>query len=418
MFGPYLKILKNRNFFFLWLAQVISQFGDRLTQIALIGLVYSKVGASSLGLAKVMFFAILPVFLVSPLAGVYVDRWDKRKTMYISDFIRGLLILVLALSVLRVKNFIPLYLLIFLTFCVGRFFIPAKMSIIPSLVKGEEIFMANSLVSITANVAAVLGFGIGGLIVERWGPNGGFIVDSITFFLSSLFIILIIIRPQGRFKKEDFLEIGKDLVKVEKSLFRELKEGLNYLFSKKATLFSIKSLSFLFASLGALYVVFIVFIQETLNTVTKDLGFLAVSLGIGLFLGSLGYGRIAQRFSLTKTINFMFFLSNIFLLIFVITLKSFPWRILVCLFSFLLGGLISPIVIGVNSLIHKKSKDNFWGRIFSSLEIVMHFSFLIFMFITSFLAEVYSSFSIIILVGIIGSFISGIILFKKEECLE
>ncbi len=412
MIKAYFKVLKNRNFFFLWLAQLISQFGDRLTQIALVGLVYSKIGVSPLGLAKVMFFTILPVFLINPLAGVYVDRWDKRKCMYISDLLRGLIVLSLALFVPFLKNFIPLYLLIFLTFCVGRFFIPAKMSIIPSLVREEDIFMANSLVSITANVAAVLGFGAGGLIVERWGAQGGFIIDSITFFLSSLFIIFIVTKPKGVFKKEDILEMGRDLIRVEKSLFREFKEGIKYLLSKESTIFSIKAFSLLFSSLGALYVVFIVFIQETLNTATKDLGFLAVFLGGGLFLGSLIYGRIAPKFSLNHTISFMFFLSNLFLLSFVISLRFSPFRILVCLFSFILGGLISPIVIGVNSLIHKKSEDNFWGRIFSSLEIVMHFSFLIFMFITSLLAEIYSAFSIIILVGIIGTFISGLTLIK------
>lgn len=419
MLTPYLKVLKNRDFFFLWLAQVISQFGDRLTQIALVGLVYAKVGASSLSLAKVMFFTILPVFLISPLAGVYVDRWDRRKTMYVSDFLRGLLILVLALFGLGFKSFIPLYTLIFLTFCIGRFFIPAKMSIIPYLIeKKEDLFIANSLVSLTANVAAILGFGIGGLIVERWGSFCGFVIDSITFFLSSLLIIFIGTQTQGRFKKEDFLEIGKDLIKVEKSLLGEFKEGLNYLLSKESTLFSIKSFSFLFSCLGALYVVFIVFIQETLHTATKDLGFLAVGLGLGLFFGSLIYGRIASKFSLTKTINLMFFLSNIFLLIFVVSLRVFPSRSLVSLFSFILGGLVSPIVIGVNSLIHKKSQGNFWGRIFSSLEVVMHLSFLVFMFITSYLAEVYSAFSIILLVGIIGCLLSALSLFKKEVCLD
>lgn len=414
--SPYIKVLKNKNFFFLWLGQIISQFGDRLTQIALIGLVYKRLGASSLGLAKIMFFTILPVFLISPLAGVYVDRWNKRKTMFVADLLRGLLILgIVGLLFANITNFIPIYIIVFLAFCIGRFFIPAKMSMIPLLVKEEHIFMVNSLVSVTANVAAILGFGVGGIIVEFWGPQGGFIVDSFTFFLSSILVLCITVSSKGKFSRKDLLELGKDVVEVEKSLFKEFKEGIHYLVSKRSTLFSLKNLSILFSCLGALYVVFIVFIQETLNTATKDLGFLAVWLGAGLFVGSLVYGRVAARFSLSRTINLMLFLSSFFLVVFVVVIKNIPSSVLSCLFSFILGGLVAPIVVGCNSLIHKRSENNFWGRIFSSLEVVMHFSFIVFMFISSILAEVFSPFSIILSVGIIVSGFSFISLFSKQD---
>ncbi|RKY38040.1 MAG: MFS transporter, partial [Candidatus Omnitrophota bacterium] len=90
MIIPYIHLLKKRNFFLLWISQIISQFGDRLTQMALIGLVYEIMPASSFSLAKVMSIPLIAVFLISPVAGVYIDRWDKQKTMYISDFLRGI----------------------------------------------------------------------------------------------------------------------------------------------------------------------------------------------------------------------------------------------------------------------------------------------------------------------------------------
>lgn len=403
---------------FLWLGQVISQFGDRLTQIALIGLVYTKIGAHSLGLAKILFFTILPVFLINPLAGVYIDRWDKRKTMYAADFLRGILILVLGAFLIGMKSFIPIYVVIFLAFCVGRFFVPAKMSILPMLVKKEEIIQANSLVSITANVAAILGFGVGGVIVESWGAKGGFIFDSMTFFSSSLLIMLIAFKAKGRFNKHDLVELGKGMVNVEKSLIREFKEGIKYILSKQSTLFSVKIFSVLFSCLGALYVVFIVFVQQTLHTATKDLGFLAVWLGLGLFVGSLVYGRIAHKFSLVKSIILMLFLTGLFLTAFVIIIKNIPSPVLACFFSFILGVLASPIVVGCNSLIHKKSGDEFWGRIFSSLEMVMHFSFVVFMFLAAALAEIFSPFKIILVIGIIISVFSLGSLLKREKCLS
>jgi len=417
MVSSYIKVLKNRNFFFLWAGQVISQFGDRLAQIALIGLVYNRLGVSFLGLAKIMFFTILPVFLISPVAGVYVDRWDKRKVMLVTDFIRGILILSLGLFFIHLRTFTAVYIIIFFSFCLGRFFIPAKMSLIPILVKEDDIFIANSLVSITSNIAAILGFGVGGLIVEWWRPKGAFLLDGLTFFLSSLSIFFITKKIAGSFNPQDLVEIGKDVVKKEKSLFREFKEGLHYLLSRKTTLFSVKSFSILFAFLGALYVVFIGFIQKTLGSATKDLGFLAVWLTVGLFLGSLFYGRIAHKFSLTKTINVMLMLSSIFLIIFVCIIKRIPSGVLASFFSFILGFLASPIVIACNSLIHKRSQDNLWGRIFSGLEVVAHFAFILFMFITSLLADKLNipAFIIIVSVGIIVIIFSLISLSRKEE---
>lgn len=418
MIGPYIKLLKNRNFSLLWLGQIVSQFGDRLTQIAIIGLVYQRSGASSLGLATIMFFTILPVFLIGPVVGVYVDRWDKRRTMYISDFVRGLLIVILGLFVIGMKSFVPLYIIIFLVFCLGRFFVPAKMSIIPQLVNKDQIFLANSLVAVTGNVAAILGFGIGGIIVELYSAQGAFFVDAITFFLSSMLVIFISKSVKGKFKSNDLVEIGKGIVKAEKSLFKEFKEGIHYFLSRESTKFSIKTLSILFACLGALYVVFIVFIQKTLNTGTKDLGFLAVWLGMGIFVGSLIFGRIAHKFALFKAINFMLFLSSLFLVIFIFMLKAIPNAVFACFLALILGGLVAPIVVGCNSLIHKKSQDDFLGRVFSSLEVVMHFAFVVFMFIASGLAKVFSPAYVIVGVGIASAGVSLWSLIKGDKCTE
>jgi len=415
MITPYIYLLKKRNFFLLWMSQVISQFGDRLTQMALIGLVYEIMPASSLSLAKVMSIPLIAVFLVSPVAGVYIDRWDKQKTMYISDFLRGIFILLIPVLMVKFKLMIVLYLLIFFSFCVGRFFIPAKMAIIPSLVEKEKIILANSLISTTAMIAAILGFGVGGVIVERLGAKMAFFIDALTFFLSSFLIFFIQPKMRGRFNPHDFIDLGKYAIKkVKESVLVEMKEGIKYLFSTKETLFAAKVLFFLFSILGSLYVVFIVFIQKIFSSKTIDLGYLAVAGGAGLFLGSLIYGRIAKAFFLKRTVNISLIFSSIYLIFFVTILKLYPFKFFAIFSCLLLGLLISPIVIAVNSLIHQESKDIFWGRVFSSLEVVIHFAFLIFMFLSSYLAEKFNPFTIIVSVGII-TFIFSVYNFLKND---
>src|SRR5262245_20011945 len=89
----------NQGFVRFWLAQLISQFGDRINQMALVGLIALKnTGnpASPVELAKLLSFTIIPVFIVGPIAGVYVDRWDRRTTLFVCDFMRGLIVLCIA----------------------------------------------------------------------------------------------------------------------------------------------------------------------------------------------------------------------------------------------------------------------------------------------------------------------------------
>ncbi len=402
MVKNYFKLLTKRNFLLLWSGQIISQFGDRLTQIALIGLV-SKVSTSSSQLAFVMSLSIIPVFIISPISGVYIDRWDKRKTMFFSDLLRGLCILLIPLFIVKFTSLIPVYCLIFISFIAGRFFIPAKMAFVPEICNKQEIFMANSLISITATIAAILGFGIGGIIVERWKVVAAFHLDAATFLLSALAIFFITVHKKGDFTAGDILSIGKDMLKNVKSSFTsEFKEGIRYIKNAKETKYAFKIFFFLFSYLGCLYVVFIRFIQNTLSTITKDLGLVAVSLAIGLFFGSLVYGKIAHKFSVKKTINFSVLFSSFFIIFFAAFLKLYPVTMYALFLAFILGAIISPVFVGVNSLIHEKSDKNLLGRIFSGLEIISHLGFLITMYICSFLADIFTPFTIIISVGILG----------------
>ena len=290
----YCTVLKKKNFFFLWAGQVISQFGDRLTQMALIGLVYQLRPHSPLSLAKIMSIPVVAVFLISPVAGVYVDRWDKKKTLWISDLLRGLFILLIPALAFYFKSMLAVYVLIFLSFCMGRFFIPAKMAVIPELVEEKQTLIANSLSSTTAMIAAVLGFGLGGVIVEKAGVKAAFIIDAATFFVSAFFIGLIRIKKEkSRFVPYDIIKIGRQAINIARnSVIFEMKEGIKYLLEKEEMRYVAKIFFLLFSCIGSLYVVLIVFIQDTFHSVTIDLGWLAVGGGAGLFVGSFLYGKV------------------------------------------------------------------------------------------------------------------------------
>jgi predicted MFS family arabinose efflux permease len=198
----------------------------------------------------------------------------------------------------------------------------------------------------------------------------------------------------------DLREVGKEIVEViSKSVFQEIKEGVLYFIRKKDIRFTASIIFALWSALGAVYVVIIVFVQQTLHSATKDLGLLVMFLGIGLFLGSLIYGKFGQRVSHYKIIFSSLVLSGIMLVIFALGIYHYPNFMLAALLSLCLGLIIAPIMIASNTIIHNVSDNVMMGKIFSSLEIVMHLGFLMFMFISSILAERFSHLLILVIVG-------------------
>ncbi len=407
------EILKNKNFFFLWSGQIISQFGDRLTQMALIGLIYKRAPGSAYELAKLFTFVIIPVFVIGPVAGVYSDRWNKKYTMIISDLIRGVLVFFVALYCFLAPKFTPIfpvYIIVFIAFSMTRFFLPAKMSIIPDLVSQEELLLANSLITTTGMIAAVLGLGIGGIfILPIFGVKTAFVIDSTTFFVSALFISFMRIDyRRGEFKKNIYYisrEIGQVSREIgeaiKKSVFMEIKEGIGYLLQHRKMHFIIGTLFLLWSAIGASYIVVIVFVQQTLGTATKHLGLLAVFFGTGLFIGSLAYGRFGHLFSKTKAIFLSLALSGIVIVQFVIFVMAYPVFHVVAGLAAIFGLFVAPIMISSNTIVHELMPEELRGRAFSSLEAVMHLAFLIFMLLVSILAEFIDTSYILIVVGVL-----------------
>lgn len=390
---------KNRNFLRLWLAQLISQFGDRINQLALVGLIAERSPGNAMALAKLLAFTIVPVFIVQPFAGALVDRWDRRTTLFICDILRGLIILTIPFIFIYDKAIMPIYIVVFLAFCFSRFYVPAKMSIIPDIVEEHNLLKANSLVTTTGMIAFVLGLAIGGLIVEQFGARNGFIIDAGTFFISALILISIDLPKHLKVSREKLKTVRDDVREVRRSTIADIKEGILYLINHKEIRFIIFMLFVLLAAAGSIYVVIIVFIQKSFNSITMDLGFLGVCLGFGLFLGTVCYGKWGQKFLWYKTIFFCLFLGGAMLIIFALWVHFHPNIMSAMCLAILLGLIIGPIFIASNTMTHVFADESMRGRVFSALEIVIHFAFLIAMLISSFISYVVKEVWILASVG-------------------
>lgn len=405
------EVLKNRNFFLLWVGQIISEFGERITQMALIGLVYHKDPYSATALAKLIMFIIIPVFLIGPVAGAYVDRWDRRYTMIISDLLRSFFVFLIPISIIFfTEKLIPVYILVFLVFSTTRFFLPSKMAIIPDLVDKGHLLIANSLVSTTRMIATVVGLGLAGVLVGFAGPRGGFYINAGTFLFSATMLSFVSVKG-GLHLKADLIETGHALEEaiVKPNIFSQIKEGMKILMSDENVRFSVQSLFLMMAALGAMSVVTIVFIQECFGSATKEIGLLGMLIGAGLFLGSLGYGRLGHYISKRKMMFISFIASGIAIAAFILVAKETRMISVSGIFALLLGVSASPIVISSNTLIHEAIPQDLRGRVFSSVEAVIHLAFLACMFFAAKTADLVGRTGVLmgcaavfVLAGIIG----------------
>ena len=126
---PYVRLALNGSFSALWAGQLISLFGDRLNQLALVAVVAISTG-SALATGLVFFAATLPNLLLSPIAGTFVDRWDHKEVMVVSDILRAAIVLILPVA--AVTNIVLVYPLIFLVTTISVFFRPARVAILPA----------------------------------------------------------------------------------------------------------------------------------------------------------------------------------------------------------------------------------------------------------------------------------------------
>ena len=185
--NPYISLLrKNRNLRLLYIGQTISQLGDWFNSVAVFALLLDLTGSAT-AVAWMMIVQFMPVAVVGPLAGVVVDRVDRRRLMIIADLLRGVLIFGLLL-VRSVDHVWIAYVVMALTVSATAFFEPARTATIPNLTTAAELMPANALSSATWSAMLAIGASAGGLVTAVAGRNAAFVVNALSFFASAYFI--------------------------------------------------------------------------------------------------------------------------------------------------------------------------------------------------------------------------------------
>lgn len=267
--GGWVQTLRNRNFALLWLGQAISQLGDWVLFAVLPVWTYQLTGSKTV-LGTMMVFQTLPVLLFGPVAGVLVDRWNRKRVMIVCDVLRGLIILGLFL-VRSAEQVCLIYLIGFLNATLGRLFIPAKNASIPNLVGKDQLLAANSLSSATQTLTMLIGPAIGGALIGWAGPGPAFWFDAVSFFISALAIIFIALPHRVEEKRPVNIPL----------IYRDLLAGFR-LIRQNPVLSSVLLLwAIVMFGGGAINVLAVVFITETLQLPSSAFGLALSSQGFG-----------------------------------------------------------------------------------------------------------------------------------------
>ena len=223
----YLDLVRtNRNFRFLWIGQVVSLLGDWFNLIASAALI-SHLTRSGLAVGSLFVVRMLAPFLISPLAGVLADRYNRKTLLIVADILRG--IIVLGFLLVRTPEQVwLLYVITAIQLAFSGVFFPARNAIIPNIVSRSELGAANAISTSTWSVMLSLGAAIGGIVAGQWGIYPAFVVDSLSFFFSAFFIAHI----QYVHQPEESSEVSGAKQQIA-AAFRQYIDGLNYLKNNK-----------------------------------------------------------------------------------------------------------------------------------------------------------------------------------------
>ncbi len=293
-----LATLRQRNFALLWWAGLISVAGDWTIIVALPIYVYKLTGSTLL--TGAMFVAgFLPNLLIGSVAGVFVDRWERKRIMVIANIAQacGLLPLLVVHSPDRLW---VVYLVFFGEATLAQFFTPAAKATLPLLVDRERLLEANALTALNDNLARLVGPPLGGVVAGLLGLTGVVLVDVGSFAISGVMIAAIVMgtnarRPAGRASVTPST--------VEWVVWGEWVAGLRLITRTCVVTILVAILVIPQFGEGIFNVLFVVFVARVLHGGVVEIGWLMGAQAVGGLIGSVLTGAIGRRIAPRRLIG-------------------------------------------------------------------------------------------------------------------
>lgn len=358
-----LKILKNKDFSLLLFGKAVSITGSNMQQFALSLYVLAVTGSATV-FASIIAISILPRLLLSPVAGVFGDWFDRKKSIVTLDFINGFLIAVFGLyySLNGSLSIINIYILVILLEVTEIFFGSAMSAVLPSIVHKEDLFQANSIRSVVSSLCSMLSPLLAAVLYGALGLKIIFFINAISFILSAISELFIHIPATHKQPEKINLQAFKT----------DLIEGIKIINNNKMIMNIIGLGVILNFCLSPLFSVGLIFIvRETLNGSELQYGIFSSAIFLSMFLAPLTLGGIAQKVKVGKLtvwafawvavlIGLLAFVpTNFFLSLFATNIIPF---IILTAITFSIGMVVTLANVAVNTLFGTIVPKSFMGR--------------------------------------------------------
>lgn len=368
------SVFKARPFSLLMISEFFSQLAFNMQHFVLIFVIY-ELTRSNTAVSGVILSFTIPAILFSIVSGVYVDRWNKKRVLFFTNLIRGLLLIPFFFSGLHLSL---IYALTFFIAVATQFFLPAESSIIPTLVRKDLLLPANAAFSFGIYATTLLGYILSGPVFILLGRTNTFIFLSLMFFISAVFILFIKIPKTAKQKSS----ISSKLP----SLTAEAGEIFNFIRKSKKVRHALIMLTiaqaviFMFAVLVPGYAATVLKIRlESLSWI------LVAPAGLGMALGALTMGSFGKKFNRKWLSSSGFMITGVTFILFsfvnmaiqsgfIISLnKSLPFGLyltplyFVIIMAVVIGFSISLVFAPSNTTIQIETDESMRGRIYGFL---------------------------------------------------
>jgi MFS family permease len=353
-------LLRRRDFGLLWTGGLVSETGDWFLLVGLPVWVLQVTG-SSLVTATVFLVGLLPGLVVGPLAGVLVDRWDRRRTLVAVSLAQAAFLLPL-LAVDGRHRLWVVYLVMAAEAALAQLNDPARNALVPTLVARDDLVGANALIGLNANLARLAGSPLGGLLVELAGLPGLVIGDAVSFLVGAA--LLGLVRRPPRAEPAEPREVST--APAPPGVVGEWVDGLRVTLGDRGLRWGLVVNGLAAVAQGIFTVLFVLFVTRELGGDGADVGLLRGVQAIGGLLGGLVVVGLARRLEPGR-------LLGVSLLVFAAVdlaiwngpaLTTGEWLYLGLFVAAGIPGI--GFLTGLTALVQERTDEAYLGRVFAT----------------------------------------------------
>ena len=352
-------VFRNRAFLLLWIGQLVSGMGSALTTLASSILVY-RITNSAASVGLMLIATAGPTIFVGLLAGVFVDRYDRKRILLAADILRA--IAVFLIPFLVPSNVIWLYIIVALSSAIAQFFDSALASVLPELATDEELSAANSLMAISSVGSTTVGFAAAGVLASSDSINLAFLANSATYAISAFLVFVTRIPPSPTVEDTSVRAIGRNL----QSGLRAVLETpiLRSLFLLVVPIFLI---------FGLQNTLFLPFAIKTLGGTEFEFGLQQAAEAVGIAVGSLLMARVADRIREGQWLVISYILMS-----FAGVAYALSTSMGIAIFLIGVAGIVNaPSFIGRQLVIQRSTPRELRGRVNSAFFVVRDVMFVL-----------------------------------------